>query len=174
MPKRFTSKTQKIGKTGEDVACKFLVKHGFEIVERNYTRKWGEIDIIASRSICEQKRSIFNGKGKKIGRQKIHFIEVKTTSCDLSNVSRETRVEKLDTLDTPDNVSHFRLRESKHFRVEENIHPRKIERMKRAVQTYLLERQISQETPWQVDVLVVLLDQNDKKAKVNVLENIIL
>ena len=47
--KKFTSKSQKIGELGEDLACKFLMKHEFIISERNYTRKWGEIDIIAEK-----------------------------------------------------------------------------------------------------------------------------
>lgn len=45
--KKFTSNSQKIGELGENVACKFLMKHGFTILERNYTKKWGEIDVIA-------------------------------------------------------------------------------------------------------------------------------
>jgi putative endonuclease len=47
--KNFTSNSQKIGELGEDVACNFLTKHGFSILERNYTKKWGEIDIIAEK-----------------------------------------------------------------------------------------------------------------------------
>ncbi len=45
--KQFTSKTQKIGEKGEDIACLFLMKHGFSIVERNVANKFGEIDIVA-------------------------------------------------------------------------------------------------------------------------------
>jgi putative endonuclease len=62
MPKVFTSDTQKTGELGEGVACRFLMKHGYKILERNYTRKWGEIDIVAQ-------------KGSQI-----HFIEVKAKS----------------------------------------------------------------------------------------------
>ena len=47
--KNFTSNSQKIGQVGEDIACKFLMKHGFTVLERNYTKKWGEIDIIAQK-----------------------------------------------------------------------------------------------------------------------------
>ena len=60
--KNFTSNSQKIGQLGEDIACKFLMKHGFSILERNYTKKWGEIDVIAE-------------KGKKL-----YFVEVKSVS----------------------------------------------------------------------------------------------
>jgi len=51
----------------------FLVKQGFSVLDRNYLKKWGEIDIIA----------------KKDG--VLRFIEVKTVSREnIINVSRET------------------------------------------------------------------------------------
>ena len=53
-----------IGKIGEDLAVKHLVKHKFKILEKNYRQKWGEIDVIAK-------------KGKIL-----HFVEVKTVSCE--------------------------------------------------------------------------------------------
>ncbi len=55
---------RKLGNLGEDISCKHLVSKGFEILERNYLKKFGEIDIIA----------------KKQGA--IHFIEVKSVSCE--------------------------------------------------------------------------------------------
>lgn len=38
-----------IGKIGENIAKRFLVKHGFNVVETNYRIKYGEIDIIAKK-----------------------------------------------------------------------------------------------------------------------------
>jgi len=52
----------KIGKDGETVACVYLKKKGFKIIERNYQQKWGEVDIVSEKD------------------NKIHFIEVKTVS----------------------------------------------------------------------------------------------
>ena len=81
-------KTEKqvIGSIGEDIAVRFLVKHGFRIVERNYLKKFGEIDIIC----------------RKDG--KIHFVEVKS-------VSRETLSgETDDEYRAEDNVHEAKLK----------------------------------------------------------------
>lgn len=42
-------KTQKrkLGDLGENIAEQYLKKRGYIILERNYNKKWGEIDIIA-------------------------------------------------------------------------------------------------------------------------------
>lgn len=58
--KKFTSKTQKVGELGEKVACQYLKKNGFLILDTNFSSKMGEIDIVA--------------KKKEI----IYFIEVKS------------------------------------------------------------------------------------------------
>ena len=65
MPKVFTSKTQKIGEIGEHLAVRYLESRGYQIIERNYTRKWGEIDIICTKN------------------EVIHFCEVKSKTTDL-------------------------------------------------------------------------------------------
>lgn len=79
------NKKQKIGRVGEDTACKFLMKQGFSIKERNYLKKWGEIDIIALKSNI------------------IHFVEVKTVSREnIRNVPRET----LDEHHSPEENVH--------------------------------------------------------------------
>lgn len=36
-----------LGKKGEDLAVEYLKKQGYNIKERNFKRKWGEIDIVA-------------------------------------------------------------------------------------------------------------------------------
>ena len=84
-----TSK-RKTGNLGEDLACRFLMKRGFEIIERNYLKKYGEIDVIA--------------KNKGI----IHFIEVKSVSCEtISNVSDETN--NKDSFRPEDNIHPWKL-----------------------------------------------------------------
>jgi putative endonuclease len=135
MPKVFTSEKQKIGKLGEDVAVKFLMKHGYSVLERNYTKKWGEIDVVAQ-------------KGGMI-----YFIEVKSVSCKiLPELKGENPFAK---------------------RPEENMHPWKLKRLSRTIQTYLIHKRIGN-TPWQFDLLLVYLDLKNRKARVKVVENVIL
>ena len=38
---------KELGKKGEEVATRFLKKHGYRIVQKNYICKMGEIDVIA-------------------------------------------------------------------------------------------------------------------------------
>jgi putative endonuclease len=39
--------SREIGRKGERVAAEYLIKSGYKILEKNYTKPWGEIDIIA-------------------------------------------------------------------------------------------------------------------------------
>lgn len=41
------SRTSEVGKRGEDIACEYLKKRGYRILERNAREKWGELDIVA-------------------------------------------------------------------------------------------------------------------------------
>lgn len=74
------AKHNETGKLGEDIACAFLVQRGFTIVERNYWRKWGEIDIVASRQARDKHGNVS---------REIHFVEVKSTERPHS-VARES------------------------------------------------------------------------------------
>ena len=37
------------GRGGEEAACLFIIRKGYRILEKNYRRKWGEINIIAEK-----------------------------------------------------------------------------------------------------------------------------
>jgi putative endonuclease len=137
--KNFTSNTQKIGQLGEDVACTFLMKHGFSILERNYTKKWGEIDIIAEKN------------------EKRYFIEVKSTS-----------VSSLDYIKNLNNKDGVKIN-----RPEENMHPWKLKRLRRVVETYLISKRLGS-IKWQFDLIVVYLDIDKRQAHVKVVDNVIL
>jgi len=39
-----------VGKKGEDIAVKYLKRHGYKVLDRNFrSRRWGEIDIVATK-----------------------------------------------------------------------------------------------------------------------------
>lgn len=85
----------------------------------------------------------------------LRFIEVKASKVTHetgNNVSRETNI----------GVS----------RPEEHVTNEKLARLSRAIQTYLAERGVSPETPYQIDVVSVVLNLKDKTAKVDFIENV--
>ena len=61
---------KKVGAIGEDAAAQFLRKKDYQILERNFHTRWGEIDIIARE---KRKDPIF---------PKFVFVEVKTKTGD--------------------------------------------------------------------------------------------
>ncbi|MEK7175770.1 MAG: YraN family protein [Patescibacteria group bacterium] len=116
---------RKLGDIGENIACDFLEKRGFAILERNYLKKWGEIDIIT------RKDGI------------IRFIEVKSVTHATSG-----------------------------YRAEDNMHPWKLKRLSRAIQTYLLHKKL--DCDWQLDLITVQMDMQTRKARVEMIENIVI
>jgi putative endonuclease len=141
LPKPKTEK-QIIGQRGEDEAVKYLKAKGFYILDRNYRKPWGELDIIA------QKGSV------------IYFIEVKTV----------TRWGEFEVgLQSPRSPTS----NSDNYEPEDNIHPWKVKRLSRAIQTYLLEKKIDDEADWQVDSISVYFEKgSDKLLKIDYLEDI--
>jgi len=83
-------------------------------------------------------------------RHKIHFIEVKSVSRDLE-------------------VPH----ETTEYRPEDNVHPAKLKRLYKTIEIYLMDQKVSDETEWQIDIVLVYIDKIHKLAKIKTLENII-
>ena len=137
------TKTEKqiTGQIGEDEAAKYLKAKGFRILDRNYRKPWGELDIVA------QKGSV------------LYFVEVKTV----------TRQSLGSELPNPRGLASW----EGEYEPEDNIHPWKIKRLSRAIQTYLLEKKIDDEAEWQVDAISVYLEEGSGKVlKIDYLEDI--
>jgi len=122
-----------IGQLGEEIICGYLEKRGFRIVESNFRKKWGEIDIIASK------------------KHVLHFVEVKAGSRKVP----------------------FQKEGSEAYRPEDHVTYHKKKRLGRVIQTYLMEKDM-QESEWTIDVAVVLIDAEAKKAKVTIIESVLL
>ena len=145
MPDNRTEK-RKLGDIGENIACDYLINHGFEVLDRNYLRKWGELDIVVKKSNL------------------IHFIEVKSVSC--------VTLPK-DVIHPPAPNKGGRAGVTDSYRPEENVHPQKLRRLARAIQTYILEKRLDN-LDWQLDIITVKIDKTNRKARVEMLENIII
>ena len=88
--KQNTSLKQKrliIGKMGELLVAKALENKGFYIECMNYRKKWGEIDVIASRD------------------DKLHFVEVKTVTRKTSS-TKSTKLSKNENQHRPEDNIH--------------------------------------------------------------------
>jgi putative endonuclease len=140
-------KTKKeIGDLGEKVASEFLMKHGIRVTERNYLKKWGEIDIIAKKEST------------------IHFIEVKTVIVRPvihETVTYETKLRR-------------NKRIMDYYRPEDNVDSRKMKKISKVIQTYLFERGFGDEVQWQFDLITVRLDMEIRLARVHFYQNLIL
>ncbi len=74
--------TREKGNIGENVACIYLEKQGFFVQERNYLKKWGEIDIIAVKEgilhFIEVKSVIDNGlNGGYRPEENVHELKIR-------------------------------------------------------------------------------------------------
>lgn len=74
---------REIGDVGEAEAAKFLKKNGYRILEKNYQKPYGEIDIIAQKG------------------EVLTFVEVKTRKndeygrpCEFVNYKKQVRIKK--------------------------------------------------------------------------------
>lgn len=76
---------QSVGQLGEEIAAKYLKNKGFSILDRNFRRPWGELDIVT------EKDGI------------LHFVEVKSVSyenkwfspSDLVHTKKKARLAKI-------------------------------------------------------------------------------
>jgi len=83
-----------------------------------------------------------------------HFVEVKSVTWETNlDVNHETP-ESLDR-----------------YRPEENVHPQKLKRIHRTIESYLMENNI--ENDWQLDVITVKINNKNRQATIELLENII-
>lgn len=104
MPKVFTSKTQQTGELGEKIAVEYLENKGYSIIERNFTCRVGEIDIIA------------------FSHETYYFIEVKTVTREKMEKhnwkpSQNLHIKKLDKMIKTVDLYRFQNREVLHMKL---------------------------------------------------------
>lgn len=128
-------KKNEIGAYGELIAANYLKKLNFRVVETNYLKKWGEIDIVA------------HGTGF------VHFVEVKAVSYE-----------------TKEQLSQAISRGT--YKPEDNIHKKKVLRLNRAIESWIMENNYS--GAWEIDVIAVRVVPSIKYATVKYIPNVII
>jgi len=173
--------TRTIGNIGENIACKHLERLGLVIVERNYQKKWGELDIIAIENVARETLHDYKPDSR------LHFFEVKSVTGYWAQANNfKTCVGERGNFvkDVPGE-----------FRPEDNVHSLKIRNIRRMIETYLtekysnLEKEVassgrgvtgldkgmtSYDMEFQFHVLCVYINMKTRKARIKWLKNVIL
>jgi Holliday junction resolvase-like predicted endonuclease len=159
-------KTENTGEKGEERAIYFLKKKGFKIVEKNYRKPWGEIDIVA----------------KKDGTT--HIIEVKAftplenrplhnADCRGDSFLKQTRNQTSHKNSLTGFTDNGQGKKNNDFdEPADRLTKEKIRRLLRISQTYLEEKGIWEEE-WQIDVLFITFFP-DGSEKIDFIENPVL
>lgn len=148
--KSFSEKknTTAVGNLGESIAANFLKKRDFYILERNYRKSFGEIDIVARKTHFTSLNSHVAHETKTT----VHFVEVKT-------VSYETKA-KLQQI-----VAH------ETWRPEELVHEFKLNQIRKAAESWIIENEWVGEV--QIDVIAIRMVPREKYALVKYIPNVI-
>lgn len=138
-----------VGKLGEDLACEYLLSKGYKIIDRNYRKPWGELDIIA-----------------KDPANILVFVEVKTMRS-----RPESRI--LDAAmphrDNPA-IHSEQCRTVAALQPEDNLTAAKLKKLQRTAQMFAgqFPHLVDDKRGWRIDLLAITLPAN----KINHYENI--
>lgn len=174
----------KVGKIGEDIFVKHLVKHKYSILDRNFRKNWGEIDVVAKKDGIIH---FFEVKSvKKNGFFDMFHMKPRTTirHCSLCAYKETTKIvpnlfcccEAVNSFSGSKNSTvpycdHGVKQLDVHDPLE-NIHAWKRRRFSKTIESYLQEKNVSYETEWQVNAGAVFLDFKNKRAKIKIIKDI--
>lgn len=148
--KHMTSKSE-IGKIGEDLAYEYLINKGYKILERNYWRKWGELDIIA-----------------KDPANTLVFVEVKTlrqTQCEQSFDQAQDKCGNSA-------IHGEQCRTIAELKPEDNLTAAKLKKLQRTAQLFTGKHSelVNDIKGWRIDLLAI--EVRGDKTSVKHYENI--
>lgn len=152
-----------VGKIGENIACKYLESKGYKIIERNFRRKWGEIDIV-----CKRRFGIFNTNSK----QATHKFALKRALTYFKNVLCRTNDGSIETI-FEDQIIFVEVKtlKSENLNPEDNVTQSKQKKLIRTCELYLVDKKFDPDVDWQIDVIAIKLDKATNKADINHIEN---
>ena len=156
----------KVGKIGEDIACKYLKDRGYKIIERNFRKTWGEIDIICLKKCSE------NSPWNNITNTLINVLRKTNNKIDIYHdsdnlVPQRTNSKKLIFVEVKT------LKNSSGMNPEENLTEGKKHKLIRTCELYVSNNPRYINTDWQIDAILIEINNDLKKAKVRHIESAI-
>lgn len=172
-----------LGQWGEEIACKYLENKGYIVLDRNFRRKWGEIDIVCSFSDSVP-------PALPVGRRGTSLLTLGKTASDVVKERDKTllgwfkglfspKKESLGKNPVDKQISFNKLEANKiifievktlqssgGLRPEDNVTRAKQKKLIRSCQLYISQKRLPINTDWQIDVVGVLLDKKSGKAKI--------
>ncbi|MDP3764699.1 MAG: YraN family protein [bacterium] len=156
----------KVGKAGEDIACKYLKNKGYKIIERNFRRKWGEIDIVCLKK--NNNGSIWNKIANNV------LVVLQGTNYNRQNLN-------IDLCDDPQEASNNKLifvevktlKEGSGLSPEDNLTYSKQKKLIRTCKLYVSNNPTYADYDWQIDVILININSDLKKAKIKHMESAI-
>lgn len=147
--KRFTTEKQKIGEYGETLAQSFLVKQGFDLVEKNFNCRFGEVDLIMKQG------------------SRLYFIEVKTVIQKSNNAMKNE--DSLSLTKREQFLKEYRTIQNPF----ENISVTKRKKLMKSVEFYFLKHGKRLEN-FSIDGVGIILNENREVVSCKVIHNIIM
>ena len=141
--------TRAIGNAGEDIACKYLANKDFIVIDRNYTKKWGEIDIVA---ILKTETGLVKC---------VHFFEVKSVTGFWEKGINQDVMDRVRPEENVNIQKVKRLRRTIKTYMAEKVRPSQ-------------NREDFGEISFEFHVLCVYMNTYSKTARIKWLKNVIL
>lgn len=98
-PRKGNLQKKLLGKKGEDIACDYLRSHRYVILERNFQKRYGELDIVA----IKDKKLVFLEVKTRVG-HKFGKPEEAVTPRKLHEVAQTAQYYKLIHPELPDSL----------------------------------------------------------------------
>ncbi|MEK7615913.1 MAG: YraN family protein [Patescibacteria group bacterium] len=109
---------RKFGNSAEEVATRYLKQKGYEILDRNYQKPWGEIDIIAKQEnimvFVEVKANSHATESSFSPEVRADYLKlrkvIRTAKLYLNNLEREWRIDVISVTMGQDKarITHFK------------------------------------------------------------------